>query len=108
MSYAAAESVAASSTWAATSLFYMLLVPALILWYAYWRMSRRHMYELAEKIEGPPGLPLIGNALEFTGGSDGKQTNLHILISSKIVFPYDLDYKSYDNKKQCFVGYIQI
>lgn len=49
-------------------------------------MSRRHMYELAEKIEGPPGLPLIGNALEFTGGSDGKQTNLHILIASKILF----------------------
>ncbi|KAG7305531.1 hypothetical protein JYU34_009609 [Plutella xylostella] len=69
MSYTAAESVAASSTWAATSLFYMLLVPATILWYAYWRMSRRHMYELAEKLSGPPGWPLIGNALEFTGGS---------------------------------------
>ncbi|KAI5641164.1 cytochrome p450 domain-containing protein [Phthorimaea operculella] len=50
-------------------MFYMLLVPALILWYAYWRMSRRHMYELAEKLAGPPGYPLIGNALEFTGGS---------------------------------------
>uniref|UniRef100_A0A0K8TV56 Cytochrome p450 n=1 Tax=Epiphyas postvittana TaxID=65032 RepID=A0A0K8TV56_EPIPO len=76
MSYAAAESVVASSTWAATSLFYMLLVPAMILWYAYWRMSRRHMYELAEKIDGPPGLPLIGNALEFTGGSDDIFKNL--------------------------------
>ncbi|XP_063379604.1 cytochrome P450 4g15 [Cydia fagiglandana] len=76
MSYTAAESVAASSTWAATSMFYMLLVPALILWYAYWRMSRRHMYELAEKISGPPGLPLIGNALEFTGGSDDIFKNL--------------------------------
>ncbi|XP_061378697.1 cytochrome P450 4g15 [Danaus plexippus] len=70
MSYAAAETVAASSTWAATNLFYVLLVPALLLWYTYWRMSRRHMYELAEKIAGPPGYPLIGNALEFTGGSD--------------------------------------
>ncbi|PZC76821.1 cytochrome P450 4g15 [Helicoverpa armigera] len=69
MSIAAAESVVQSSTWAATSLFYVLLVPALILWYAYWRMSRRHMYELAEKLQGPPGLPLLGNALEFTGGS---------------------------------------
>lgn len=72
MSYAAAESVVASNTWAATNLFYVLLVPALILWYAYWRMSRRHMYELAEKLNGPPGLPLLGNALEFTGGSHGK------------------------------------
>lgn len=69
MSYAAAESVVPTSTWAATSLFYVLLVPALILWYAYWRMSRRHMYELAAKLHGPPGLPLLGNALEFTGGS---------------------------------------
>ncbi|XP_075973040.1 cytochrome P450 4g15 [Anticarsia gemmatalis] len=69
MSYAAAESVVASNSWGATSLFYVLLVPALILWYAYWRMSRRHMYELAEKLNGPPGLPLLGNALEFTGGS---------------------------------------
>lgn len=70
MSYAA-ESVTQSSTWAATSMFYMLLVPAMILWYAYWRMSRRHMYELAEKLDGPKGWPLIGNALEFTGGSHG-------------------------------------
>ncbi|XP_038213205.1 cytochrome P450 4g15 [Zerene cesonia] len=69
MSYAAAETVAQSSTWAATNLFYVLLVPALILWYTYWRMSRRNLYELAEKITGPKGLPLIGNALEFTGGS---------------------------------------
>ncbi|CAG4941072.1 unnamed protein product [Colias eurytheme] len=69
MSYAAAETVAQSSTWAATNLFYVLLVPALILWYTYWRMSRRNLYELADKISGPKGLPLIGNALEFTGGS---------------------------------------
>ncbi|XP_045764148.1 cytochrome P450 4g15 [Maniola jurtina] len=69
MSYTAAESVLVSSTWAATNLFYLLLVPALLLWYSYWRASRRHLYELAEKIPGPSGYPLIGNALEFTGGS---------------------------------------
>ncbi|KAL4714471.1 hypothetical protein ACJJTC_017766 [Scirpophaga incertulas] len=68
MSYAT-ENVVQSTTWGASSLFYMLLLPALALWYAYWKMSRRHMYELAAKINGPPGLPLIGNALEFTGGS---------------------------------------
>lgn len=63
--------VAQTGTWAAISLFYMLLVPAVVLWYAYWRMSRRHMYELAAKIGGPSGLPILGNALEFTGGSHG-------------------------------------
>ncbi|VVC91629.1 cytochrome P450 4g15 [Leptidea sinapis] len=69
MSYAAAESVVQSSTWAATNLFYVLLVPALILWYTYWRMSRRNLYELADQIAGPKGYPIIGNALDFTGGS---------------------------------------
>lgn len=72
MSYTAAESALGSSTWAATNLFYVLLVPAIILWYTYWRLSRRHLYDLAEDIPGPKGLPLIGNALEFTGGSVGK------------------------------------
>lgn len=59
--------VASSSFFSASSVFYMLLVPALVLWYTYWRMSRRHMIELAENIPGPAGLPLLGNALEFTG-----------------------------------------
>ncbi|CAH0759292.1 unnamed protein product [Diatraea saccharalis] len=68
MSYTA-ENVVQSSTWTATNMFYMLLVPAVVLWYAYWKISRRHMYELAAKLNGPPGLPLIGNALDFTGGS---------------------------------------
>ncbi|XP_030023562.2 cytochrome P450 4g15 [Manduca sexta] len=69
MSYAAAEHVVQSSTFSAVNLFYVLLVPALILWYTYWRMSRRRLYELAEKLNGPSGWPLLGNALEFTGGS---------------------------------------
>ncbi|XP_023950683.2 cytochrome P450 4g15 [Bicyclus anynana] len=69
MSYTAAENTVASSTWAATNLFYVLLVPVLLLWYTYWRSSRRRLYELAEKLPGPEGLPLLGNALEFTGGS---------------------------------------
>lgn len=75
-----AESVAPSTTWAVSSMFYMLLVPALILWYAYWRMSRRHLYELAAQIPGPEGLPLFGNALEFTGGSSGKLIWLYVYV----------------------------
>lgn len=76
MTYTAAESVTQSTSWAATSMFYMLLVPAIVLWYAYWRMSRRHMYEMAEKLDGPKGWPLIGNALEFTGGSHDMFNNI--------------------------------
>nr|XP_023013049.1 cytochrome P450 4g15 [Leptinotarsa decemlineata]XP_023013057.1 cytochrome P450 4g15 [Leptinotarsa decemlineata] len=51
------------------NIFYFLLIPALVLWYAYWKISRRHMVELASKIPGPEGLPLLGSALEFVGTS---------------------------------------
>ncbi|KAH1027891.1 cytochrome P450 4g15 [Dendroctonus ponderosae] len=51
----------------ATSMFFSLLVPVLALFYVYWRVSRRHMINLAEKIPGPKGLPILGNALEFIG-----------------------------------------
>ncbi|CAO1376199.1 unnamed protein product [Diamesa serratosioi] len=53
----------------ATNVFYSLLIPALLLWFIYWKMSRRHMLKLAEKIPGPKGLPIIGNALDLTGSS---------------------------------------
>ena len=68
-----AGSVAATSATglSATTVFLSLLVPALVLYYIYFRISRRHMIELAEKIPGPTGLPLLGNALEFMGSSDG-------------------------------------
>lgn len=52
-----------------TNVFYFLLVPALTLFYIYWKISRRHMIELADRIPGPKGLPIIGNALEFIGSS---------------------------------------
>jgi cytochrome P450 family 4 len=52
-----------------SAIFFSLLVPALILWYIYWRLSRRRLYALAEKLPGPEGLPLIGNALDLTGTS---------------------------------------
>lgn len=51
------------------NVFLSLLVPAIVLWYIYWRMSRRNMYKLAEKIPGPPGIPILGNALDFLGTS---------------------------------------
>ena len=50
-----------------TTVFLSLLLPAVTLWYVYWRLSRQHLYELAERIPGPKGYPLIGNALEMIG-----------------------------------------
>ncbi|KAJ8944745.1 hypothetical protein NQ318_011651 [Aromia moschata] len=60
-----------SGVLSASSVFYFLLIPAVILWYAYWKISRKHMVELAEKIPGPKQLPILGNALEFLGTSPG-------------------------------------
>lgn len=51
------------------SVFLSLLTPAILLWFFYWRLSRRHMYKLAENLPGPKGLPIIGNALDFLGSS---------------------------------------
>ncbi|CAG9827946.1 unnamed protein product [Diabrotica balteata] len=53
----------------ATNVFVFLLLPALSLWYIYWKISRRHLIECADKIPGPDGLPILGNALEFVGTS---------------------------------------
>ncbi|KAG5323942.1 C4G15 protein, partial [Acromyrmex heyeri] len=76
MSAAEPEMIAGSSAAAASyglsssAIFLSLLIPALILYYIYFRISRRHMIELAEKLPGPEGLPLIGNALMLLGSSD--------------------------------------
>ena len=49
--------------------FYLLLGSAVLLTYTYWRIKRRRIYELADKIPGPKGYPFIGNALDFMGSS---------------------------------------
>jgi cytochrome P450 family 4 len=51
------------------TVFISLLVPTVLLWYVYWRLSRRNLYKYAAKLPGPKGLPMIGNALEFLGTS---------------------------------------
>ncbi|XP_055371265.1 cytochrome P450 4g15 [Condylostylus longicornis] len=50
-----------------TSVFYFLLLPTLILWFVYWKLSRRHLYELAENIPGISGLPIVGNLFDVLG-----------------------------------------
>lgn len=68
----ATAAAAATVGLSATTVFFSLLIPALILYYIYFRISHRHMIELAEKLPGPDGLPLIGNALMFTGTAESK------------------------------------
>lgn len=65
----AADITTASGIMSASSVFYFLLVPALALWVAYWKLSRRHMIELAAKIPGPDGLPVVGSLMSFMGSS---------------------------------------
>lgn len=80
------EIAAPSGVASATSVFYYLLLPTLVLWYAYWKLSRRHMEELAEKLPGPKGLPLLGNALEFAGSSSGEFFIKLFLISRAFIY----------------------
>ncbi|XP_032665437.1 cytochrome P450 4g15 [Odontomachus brunneus] len=68
---------AASVGLSATTVFLSLLIPALVLYYIYFRISRRHMIELGDKLPGPDGLPLIGNTLMFLGSSDTIFRNIY-------------------------------
>lgn len=52
-----------------TAVFY-LTVSAIILWYIYFQLSRKRMY----KIDGPNGLPLLGNSLDFITDPHSKST----------------------------------
>lgn len=55
----------------ASSMIYFLLTPALILWYIYWKISRRNLIKLSENLPGLKGWPIIGNVLDFGGTSTG-------------------------------------
>ena len=49
------------------SVLNFLLLPTIILWFIYWHLSRRHLYELAAKLPGPKGYPIIGHLFDFVG-----------------------------------------
>lgn len=66
------ETVNLLRLFASTTTFLYLLLPALSLVYLYYRISRRRTFELLSKIDGPSGLPLFGNALEFIGDPHSK------------------------------------
>ncbi len=57
-----------------TTTFLYLLLPAISLFYIYYRITRKRFNELLSKIDGPSGLPLVGNALEFLGDPHSKKS----------------------------------
>jgi len=65
---ATAAAVAETSASATITLF-CFLVPALILYFVYWKLQRRRLLELAEKIPGPKGYPIVGHGFSFLGSS---------------------------------------
>ncbi|KAL6443558.1 hypothetical protein ACFW04_001602 [Cataglyphis niger] len=65
-----AVSAAATAGLSASTVFLSLLIPALVLYYIYFRISNRHLYELGNKLPGPEGLPILGNALMLRGSAD--------------------------------------
>lgn len=52
-----------------STVLFSLIITSSILWYTYFRLSRRRLYELADKIDGPPGYPFFGNVNELIGSS---------------------------------------
>jgi cytochrome P450 family 4 len=63
---ATATAVAEPSASATITLFF-LLIPALILYFVYWKLQRRRFVELGEKLPGPKGLPIVGLGFSFVG-----------------------------------------
>lgn len=61
------ETINVLRLFSSSTAFLYLIVPAITLWYIYFRLSRKRLYDLISKIDGPRGLPLFGNALEFIG-----------------------------------------
>lgn len=45
--------------------FFFVLIPWLVIKCLRWRASRRRLYQLAEKIPGPPAVPFFGNMRSF-------------------------------------------
>jgi cytochrome P450 family 4 len=69
---ATAAAAVAESSAPATLTFFYLLIPALILYFVYWKLQRRRFVELGEKIPGPEGYPIVGHAFLLLGSASGK------------------------------------
>lgn len=57
-----------------------ILLVVLAVYYIAFKLRRRRLEELIEKVPGPTALPLIGNVLEISTGFDGKDLQQLMLL----------------------------
>jgi hypothetical protein len=69
---ATAAAVVAEFSAQATLTFFYILIPALILYFVYWKFQTRRINVLADKIPGPEELPIIGHGMLALGNCAGK------------------------------------
>lgn len=55
-----------------TIILIIIAFTMLLFYWIHWKWRHRRLLELAEKLPGPPALPIIGNALIFMAKSEGK------------------------------------
>ncbi|XP_026727275.1 cytochrome P450 4c3-like [Trichoplusia ni] len=59
-------------------LILVFLPIAAFLYWQYWKLTHKRLLELAAKIPGPPALPILGNALLFSGDPEEMLHNMAV------------------------------
>lgn len=65
-----------------------ILLVVLAVYYIAFKLRRRRLEELIEKVPGPTALPLIGNVLEISTGFDGKELQQFVLRLCTFLVPF--------------------
>lgn len=55
------------------------LILSILIWYSQYIWKRRRLIKLVNKFDGPPTLPVLGNALQFSGNPKG-ELKLFVLL----------------------------